>query len=161
MYRYRECGLDFVYLANGYEIHETDYGTGVAIEAADSLDRAIAAALLRSTKRLSGQCVRFLRSQMDLTQKELADRVGTRRVTVARWEAKPHTPIPGAADRVLRVVYAGHLNSADLLDDVVVLFPEIGDAPETGLTMHCVNFSGAAPANDSDRGDWKLQAALG
>ena len=30
MYHYRECGLRNVWLANGFEQHETPYGPGVA-----------------------------------------------------------------------------------------------------------------------------------
>ena len=37
-YHYTMCGLDYVYLTNGYREHVTEYGSGISIERADALD---------------------------------------------------------------------------------------------------------------------------
>ena len=104
-YHYTESGLDYVYLENGYDIHETAYGSGVSFSDADTLDRVIASYTLSSAARLCGQEVRFLRALLDLSQTELAIKMGIKRLTITRWESKPKTPIPGPADRLLRFIY--------------------------------------------------------
>ena len=35
MYHYRECGLRNVWLANGFDEHDTPYGPGIAIHLGD------------------------------------------------------------------------------------------------------------------------------
>lgn len=103
-YHYTECGLDEVYLVGGYEEHETPYGKGVSVKNVDGLHRAIADWLVCEKKALSGSEIRFLRKQLDLSQSELADLLGTTSQTVARWE-KAQFEIPGPADILLRLVY--------------------------------------------------------
>jgi DNA-binding transcriptional regulator YiaG len=39
--------------------------------------------------------IRFIREKLRLTQKELADRLGTYQATVGRWEAGTHVPRGG------------------------------------------------------------------
>lgn len=104
-FHYTECGLDYIYLNNGFAEHETKYGAGYSIRAADLLDAAIAHVVLRDPARLCGQDVRFIRALMDLSQNDLARKLGVQRLTVARWETKPNTPIPGASDRLIRLMY--------------------------------------------------------
>ena len=99
------------------------------------LDRAIAATLLRSHARLRGQEVRFLRGLTQRSQTEIAHRLGVKRVTVARWEAAPETPIPGPADRALRIDAAERLFGEHSLKMVVDQFPEIADARPAPLLM--------------------------
>ncbi len=72
IYRYKGCGLDDVYLASGYEIEETPYGSGVIIRNLQSLHVQIGLHLIKHRKKLAGKEIRFLRHQMDLTQSELA-----------------------------------------------------------------------------------------
>ena len=126
-YHYTMCGLDNVRLRNGYREHDTDYGKGVSIEHADALDRAIAEAVIMSHARMRGQEVRFLRSLLDKSQADLARELGVQRVTVARWEGSPTTPIPGAADRALRALAAKALFGGECLGLVVDTFSEITD----------------------------------
>jgi DNA-binding transcriptional regulator YiaG len=134
-YRYTMCGLDYVYLLNGYRVHDTRYGRGVAIENADTLDRVIAVRVLLSHSRLRGQEVRFLRSLTHQSQAELATNLGLKRLTVARWEGAINTPIPGPADRALRVL-CGHELFSDKLNDLLLpLFPEITDTHPEDIVM--------------------------
>src|SRR5437879_1240469 len=65
---YPDCGLDDVYLLNGYEVVKNDYGTGLVVNDTDGLRAAIARSLAARKKVLSGKEVRFLRKEMDLTQ---------------------------------------------------------------------------------------------
>ena len=134
-YHYKLCGLDYVYLKNGYRLHNTHYGQGVSIERADALDRVIAIRVLISHSRLRGQEVRFLRSLTHLSQTELSVRLGVKRITVARWETAPNTPIPGPADRVLRLVAANILFEGPLTPIIMDLLPEITDARPDEIFM--------------------------
>lgn len=101
---YTASGLDDVYLMNGFTIEETAYGRGTAIEGVDALHAALAQHLVIHRKRLSAKEFRFLRRQMDMTQAELAGRLGLDAQTVARYE-KGETAISGPADLALRFVY--------------------------------------------------------
>lgn len=103
-YHYTQCGLDDVYLMNGYYEHETPYGNGVSIDAVDELHTVIAMQLCLKRAQLHPKEFRFLRRMMDLTQGELALLLGCDAQTVARWE-KGQTEAPGTADRMLRLIY--------------------------------------------------------
>jgi putative transcriptional regulator len=124
-FHYRACGLDEVRLANGYEIHETAYGEAVAIDDVEGLHRAIARWLIRRPRVLSGAEFRYLRKELDLSQKELAARLGATEQQVFRWEKKRRAGVPGTADRLLRVLYDAHDNgkkpSSWLLEELATL----------------------------------------
>jgi len=133
IYHYTGCGLDYVRLVNGFTHHDTPYGGGVSIEDMDGLHDQIARYIVSSPSRLRGQEVRFLRSMLDVSQAGLARILGTKRVTVARWEGKPNTPIPGTADRALRLFFAlkveGNESAHALLDLLADIDEEeFGDA---------------------------------
>jgi putative transcriptional regulator len=103
-YHYTECGLDSIYLLNGFEYHETPYGVGVSVANVDGLHRAIALDLIRGKRLLAGREVRFLRKELNLSQEGLGLFLGCSGQSVARWE-KGQCEMPGAADRLLRLLY--------------------------------------------------------
>jgi len=103
-HHYTECGLDYIYLINGFVVHETAYGNAVEVEHADLLDRQIALAIVNDQGPLTGQEVRFLRGLLDLTQEELGDLLGKDAQSVARWEKKK-AAIPSTEDLALRQIY--------------------------------------------------------
>lgn len=103
-YHYTECGLDYVYLVDGFEVIETAHGKAVQVANASKLDRAIALAVVRRQSRLTGQEVRFLRGLLDMTQVELGATLGKDGQTVARWE-KGKTEIPPTEDIAIRQIY--------------------------------------------------------
>jgi len=105
-YHYTQCGLDDVYLMNGYHDHETPYGKGISIDKVDDLHKAIAMQLCLKKAELHPKEFRFLRKMMDLTQAELALFFRCDAQTVARWE-KGGTEAPGVADRMIRLLYLG------------------------------------------------------
>lgn len=111
-YHYRACGLDDVYLLNGFDIEETAYGRGVSVHNVDDLHRAIGLRVISDRKPLSAREFRFLRKQMGFTQEQLAKRLRVDVQTVARYE-KDQTAIPGATDAVLRFLYAVFLIPAE------------------------------------------------
>lgn len=134
-FQYTMCGLDYVFLRNGFQTHETAYGKGVSIERAESLDRAIAVAVISGYARLHGQEVRFLRSLIDFSQADLALHLGVKRITIARWEAAPHTPIPGPADRLLRLLAGRILFGGKWSDYIMDHLKEITDERPEPLYM--------------------------
>jgi putative transcriptional regulator len=105
-YRYADCGLDYVYLLNGYTLHETEHGAGVSIEDARRLHERVALDIIGDPHPLRGQEVRFLRGMMKVSQEGLARVLRQRRGSVARWEAEANKAVPGAADSALRMFYA-------------------------------------------------------
>jgi putative transcriptional regulator len=112
-YQYTECGLDNVYLVNGFEPVETPRGKGVHIENMQGLHRAIGRFLLEERKHLSGKELRFLRHELNMTQEDLCLLVGVDVQTIARWE-KGHCEVAPPADRLIRAIYKeathGNLN---------------------------------------------------
>lgn len=107
MYHYIGCGLPDVYLENGYKIRSTPYGEGVAIEDLKGLHEAIGRWLVERPGHLSGEEFRFLRREMDLSQKRFAALFGLTEQAVAKWEKKDK--VPAWADRNIRLIYMEYL----------------------------------------------------
>jgi DNA-binding transcriptional regulator YiaG len=103
-YHYKMCGLDDVYLLNGFTPKETAYGSGVTVSDVDGLHRAIGFLLVKERKTLSPKELRFLRKEMSLTQAGLGLKIGQSDQQVARWE-KGESEIPGPAERLIRILY--------------------------------------------------------
>jgi DNA-binding transcriptional regulator YiaG len=99
---YTACGLDNVYLLNGFTTEIINGEEYVTIENLDGLWKAIGLNLVKYRKSLAPKEIRFLRHHMDLTQAELAAQMRVTDQTVARWE-KGHSELPGPADMMLRV----------------------------------------------------------
>lgn len=156
-YEYKMSGLDYVVLTSGYERDETPYGSGVSISDAEALDRTIAIIISTSPYRICGQDVRFLRAVMDMSQKELADHLGAQRVTVARWEAKPHTPIPGPADRMIRIILAHELDIPHAIAAICENLTEIADKRPGPLYMGHEPVKAPPAQNDP----WRLERRYG
>lgn len=133
-FHYKMCGLDDVYLLNGFKIHETAHGTGVAVEKADELHLAIGLHLISHRKVLSQKDFKFLRKNMRMTQEGIAEALGVTSQTVARYE-KGQTEIPGPVDRLMRVVFALHLipeaERTRVLQEVLDAMRELEEMDET------------------------------
>jgi transcriptional regulator with XRE-family HTH domain len=102
-YRYRESGLDNVFLASGVTIEDTPYGRMVTIENLNGLHNAIGLHIVEKALPMTGPELRFLRMQMGLTQKELAATMRISDQTVANYE-KGKTSL-GPADPLMRMIY--------------------------------------------------------
>ena len=103
-YHYTECGLDNIYLMNGYNIEDVDGDQYVSIDSVDELWKAIGINLVTSKKMLSPKEIRFLRGQMEKTQAEIAALLRVEDQTVARWE-KGKIKLSGAADIAFRGLF--------------------------------------------------------
>lgn len=117
-YLYRACGLDGIFLLNGFDLHEHDGEQHVSINDIDGLHIAIGKHLVIQRKALAPKEVRFLRKTMDLSQAELAEELGKTSQSVARWEKGMHD-IPGSAEKLLRAIFIAR--SADDLEDLQIL----------------------------------------
>jgi DNA-binding transcriptional regulator YiaG len=126
-YQYTATGLDWVYLQNGYTLHDTHYGSGVSIQNADRLHALIAHHIVTSPAKLRGQEVRFLRDLLDLSQEALGRCIGASRGSVARWEGKRNEAIPGTADRGVRMFYALKADGHEIAERLVSLLRELDE----------------------------------
>ena len=102
-YHYVQCGLDNVWLQNGFEIVETPYGQSVKIDRPDMLDAAIAECLTKKSAPLTGREFRFLRLQLDMSQKRIGELVGKEAQTVALWEKSEK--VNSEIDYMIRHIY--------------------------------------------------------
>lgn len=116
--RYMAGGLDGIYLLNGFEIKSHGGEQFVQILDRETLHREIARHLVLTRKVLSGKEIRFIRVQMDRTQLELAESLGLTSQTIARWE-KDQATIPGAADRLLRIIFMVSLLKGEEFHELV------------------------------------------
>ena len=101
---YEMCGLDNIFLLNGFNYHETAYGEYFSINDADKLHKTIGMFLVQEKKSLIGKEIRFLRENMKLTQAKLAKRMSVDGQTLDRWE-KGETIIPVISEQCLKVGY--------------------------------------------------------
>lgn len=103
---YKACGLDNVYLLNGFKTEVVDGEEYLIIEDLNGLWKAIGLHLVTTRKELEPKEMRFLRHRMNLTQAELAGQMRVTEQTIMRWE-KGLTEALGPADFMLRVLFLG------------------------------------------------------
>ena len=58
-WHYTACGLDNVWLANGYVVKDTRHGQAVSVSDVDGLHQLLAQTLIEKPGRLSGKEFRF------------------------------------------------------------------------------------------------------
>lgn len=104
MYHYTESGLSNVYLVNGFTVEIVDGEEYSSIDDMNGLHNTIASAIIDSPKPLTHQEFRFLRIEMNVSQKTLATRFGVTEQTIARYE-KGESTIPRTTDAALRSLY--------------------------------------------------------
>lgn len=87
VYRCRKCGAEYPEFPNPRRLH-----------------RGIADWLTQKLFPLTGPEFRFVRKQMGLSTRELAEIMGVRRESVTRWETEAE-PIGPTSDRLIRLIY--------------------------------------------------------
>jgi len=108
-YHYTESGLDNIWLANGFEITETNGDKEIYIHDIHGLHKMIGLLLIEKQGLLSGKEIRFIRTTLDFSQGVLARLLGCTYQTVLLWE-KDRGTISKTADRLLRVMFFEYLN---------------------------------------------------
>lgn len=102
-YHYTDSGLDNIWLVGGVEHHDTPYGPATSIHDVDDLHQVIARDIIDSPN-MTGQEFRFLRIELDLSQKVLAQLLKATVQQVHRWE-NGKSEIPGPAQVALAGYY--------------------------------------------------------
>lgn len=110
-YHYTAGGLPNVWIMN-MKVEIDDEGERVFhIPNLRSLHRVIAESIVFRAAGMSGSELRFLRSEMGLTQAELGDILHKEGLTVGRWERGEH-PIDANAETVIRLLAVERLKLA-------------------------------------------------
>ena len=145
-FHYKRCGLDNIYLLNGFEAEDEDGERFVTVMDVDGLHKAIGLHIITYRKTLAPKEIRFLRKTLNLTQAEMGRLISQSDQQVARWE-KGENNISGPADRLLRLMFAGEL---------------LRDDPNVPVPMEFLHRLEAIDADDEEKlefcnndGDWK------
>ena len=115
MYRYISCGLDNIFLKNGSTTPEGPEGKGIAIHDIDSLHQVIAKGIVDQQAPISGKEFRFLRIEIDLSQKAVGDLMDKSDQMIANWE-KGKNAIPVLADKAIRDLYMESIGESHIAD---------------------------------------------
>lgn len=108
-YHYTECGLDNIYLVNGFKITELANGDEeIFIHDVHGLHRSIGLMLIQKRGLLFGNEIKFIRTSLDLSQTALSKILGCTYQTVLLWE-KNKQIISKTADRLLRAIFLSYL----------------------------------------------------
>jgi transcriptional regulator with XRE-family HTH domain len=123
--QYRACGLDDVYLVNGFTITESDGEEVISVENIEDLHEAIAVKLITSPAKLKPAEFKFLRNNMDLTQAELGERLGVDVQAIGRYERNENeNGIPPPVDQLLRFHIVLHLLPKDEREELLAKVEE-------------------------------------
>lgn len=118
---YTDCGLDSIYLINGFTITIEDDEEYVSVTDINGLHRTIGMQIVMDKKAPTGREIRFLRDEMRLSQADLGALLSVSDQSVARWE-KGHTDIPGTAVLSIKVIYLHSLIPEPFRDAAVANF---------------------------------------
>lgn len=101
-YKYTECGLDNV-IIRGVAFVKDDAGDEVVcIPNINGLHRAIAYGIVTRRAAMAGKELRFLRTEMGMTQAELAELIHREPLAISRWE-REEVPIDTNAETLIRL----------------------------------------------------------
>lgn len=108
LYHYTECGLPNVWLDGGIVVNQTPYGATTSIAALDSLHHEIAMDIISRATCMTGAEMRFLRIELDLSQRALARMLKTSEKNIQRWEKNRTGEVSnGPACVALGALYVG------------------------------------------------------
>jgi len=109
-YQYTESGLDDIYLSNGFTTISTQYGEATSVSEQATLHKAIGCHLVNHVSVLTPKHVRYLRKEMLLSQKQLAELIGVGDTSIRNWESTDRQDIPLSCQRVLKSLYMEFIN---------------------------------------------------
>ena len=140
-YRYTECGLENVYI-EGVDIIVDDEGESVVcIENINGLHRTIAKSIIVRNSSMTGSELRFIRTELGLTQAELALIVHREPLAISRWE-RGESPLDSNAETIIRLHAAEKLELGDVMSVAEIsrsCVPTAGEVP--------ISINGADPNN--------------
>ncbi len=133
-YHYTECGLSNV-LVHGVSPITDDGGEQTyTIKNIKGLHEAIAKTIIGSERGMSSRELRFVRTEMGLTQDELAKILHKDRQSIGRWE-RGEKPIDQNAEAVVRLLAAERLGL------------ELDDRSVEKTASQCVSTADSSPIN--------------
>ncbi len=101
-YRYTDCGLDNIFIAGVTFVSDDAGNEVIRIPNVNGLHRAIATGIVIRKNMMNGREMRFLRSEMGMTQAELAAMIHREPLTISRWE-RGETDIDANAETLVRL----------------------------------------------------------
>lgn len=139
MYHYTESGLDNIFLVNGYRYHPTPYGEGVSIQDTAGLHKAIGRWLVSQPQPLHGAELRFLRLEMEQTQRDLAAFLGSTEQTLRLWEKHRCRAMPRTADRLLRALYSDYVGGDGSVRRMLERLAQLNEGEPVQGRFHEIN----------------------
>lgn len=115
--KYASCGLNNIFLLNGYSVMETENGTATSIHNIDGLHEAIGISLCNLRRPLNGDEFRFLRIELDMSQKALGMMLGKSDQAIAKWEKGEAVPL--SCDIILRNIFMEHSGDNPLISKMI------------------------------------------
>jgi DNA-binding transcriptional regulator YiaG len=114
-YRYAESGLDNI-IIEGVQFLADDNGEDcITIPNVNGLHKAIATGIVTRRASMSGRELRFLRTEMGMTQAELAAMLHRESLQVSRWE-RAESPLDANAETIIRLYAIQELKLPDTPD---------------------------------------------
>ena len=117
MFHYDICGIDNVWLANGYTTKETRYGEATAFADVGELDELIALTVTQKAGKLTGRELRMLRVALKMPQSALAHAFGATEQSVSLWER--NGKVPKYADLLVRALVIDKLRGPSKLSRII------------------------------------------
>ncbi len=117
MHHYTECGLENVWLENGYVTKSTAYGKATAVDDAVGLHQVLAMELTEKKGKITGKELRFMRTVLGMSQEGLSKCVGATEQSVSLWERTGK--VPKSADSILRLLVSEKLNGNSKITDII------------------------------------------
>ncbi|MDE0306077.1 MAG: helix-turn-helix transcriptional regulator [Albidovulum sp.] len=102
-YHYTECGLDNVFIEGMETGNDHASEPTITIPAIGLLHKVIAESIVNLPFKMTGKELRFLRTEMGLTQERLARILKVTNITVSRWE-REETAIKDTAEMLVRLM---------------------------------------------------------
>lgn len=125
MFHYVACGLPNVWLENGYrETTLVDGSTAFSIDDIKDLHVAIGRSLTQKEGILSGDEFRFIRSELRMSRRTMAEVVGMSPETIKKWESGEN-PIPKTADVAVRGLFLESLKEVSTVKGLLELINHI------------------------------------
>ena len=135
MYHYIESGLDNIFLVNGYELDEDE---ALSIKNLDQLHQAIGRSICNLERRLTGKEFRFLRIELDLSQRALALQLGATDQTIARLE-KEQTQMNKSYELLLRQLFLEYSSTNSKLKDLIDRISDREERQQTEIRLEQKN----------------------
>lgn len=145
-YHYTESGLDYIYLKNGFRFVSGNRGDAIIIENIDGLHDAIGRLLVNERKNLTGEEIRFLRHELEMSQSTLSVLLGVEEQTLARWERGDTDEPNPIGVRMIKKIYSEKFGEDEKITDLLYRLAELEDRIDQHLEM------------EETEGDWKEAA---